>query len=282
MKAGQASRTAELVCMGRALGHGASSVTRFADPTALTLLSPDARARVEAIRAGTAVKGMRAKVMRAYLERQSKIMVARTVVIDDTIREAAAPQLVILGAGLDGRAWRMPELHDTVVFEVDHPDSQRDKRARVAALAQTAREVRFVPVDFRRDGLDAALTKAGHDPARPTMWVWEGVVMYLTPADVTATLSVIGRRSAVGSRLNVMYFTAALKLKLIGLIVRFMGEPLRSTFTVEGMRALLERHGLRVLHDDALATIAGMLPNDIARAATVMTHMRIATAVRVA
>ena len=105
--------------------------------------------------------------------------------------------------------------------------------------------------------------------------------MYLTPADVEATLAVIGRRSAVGSRLSLTYFTPALKLKLIGLIVRRMGEPLRSTFTVKAMRALLERYGLRVLHDDDLATIAATMPDDIARAATVMTHIRIATAVRV-
>jgi Leucine carboxyl methyltransferase len=54
------------------------------------------------------------------------------VAIDDAIRTAASPQVVILGAGLDGRAWRVSELADAIVFEVDHPDSQRMKRERAA------------------------------------------------------------------------------------------------------------------------------------------------------
>ena len=133
------------------------------------------------------------------------MMVARTVAIDEAVRAAASPQVVILGAGLDGRAWRMPELRDVTVFEVDHPDSQREKRARAAALQRIAREVRFVPVDFTRDRLDDALAAAGHDPTRPTTWVWEGVVMYLERADIEATLAVIQRRSAPASRLVMMY-----------------------------------------------------------------------------
>ena len=70
------------------------------------------------------------------------------------MRETDARQVVILGAGLDGRAWRMPELRAAVVFEVDHPDTQREKVARAAALVRVAREVRYVPVDFTRDRLD--------------------------------------------------------------------------------------------------------------------------------
>ena len=60
-------------------------------------------------------------------------MTVRSLAIDDAIAAAKNPQLVIQGAGLDGRAFRMPELRDKVVFEVDHPDSQRDKRARYVA-----------------------------------------------------------------------------------------------------------------------------------------------------
>ena len=115
------------------------------------------------------------------------MMVSRTVAIDEAVRAAASPQVVILGAGLDGRAWRMQELRDVTVFEVDHPDSQRVKRARVSALQQVARDVRFVPVDFTRDRLDDALAAAGHDATRPTTWIWEGVVMYLELADIEAT-----------------------------------------------------------------------------------------------
>src|SRR5207245_167359 len=132
---------------------------------------------------------------------RAQMMAVRTVAIDEEVRAAAAPQVVILGAGFDGRAWRMPELAGTVVFEVDHPDTQRDKVARAAALPRLAREIRFVPVDFTRESLEEKLAAAGHDPARPTTWLWEGVVMYLTRPEIQATLAVVARRSTPGSRL---------------------------------------------------------------------------------
>ena len=214
----------------------------------------------------------------AFLDRRAKMMVARTVAIDEAVRAAASPQVVILGAGLDGRAWRMPELRDVTVFEVDHPDSQREKQARAAALQRIAREVRFVPVDFARDRLDDALAAAGHDPARPTTWVWEGVVMYLERADIEATLAVIQRRSAPGSQLVVMYVGRSLLLPLIAFIVRRLGEPLRSLFTPDQMRALLARYGFAVARDEGLPAIAARLSDDLARDTRIMKHMRVATA----
>jgi len=200
MKAGSESQTAVIVCMARAAAHGRTPVAAFADPVALALLPEDARARVERFRTGVPPRGLRGHVEHQFLERRSQMMVARTVAVDDAVRAAASPQLVILGAGLDGRAWRMPELRDVTIFEVDHPDSQREKRARASTLEPMARDVRFVPVDFTRDRMDDALATAGHDPVRPTTWIWEGVVMYLTQAEAEATLGVIERRSAPRSR----------------------------------------------------------------------------------
>jgi methyltransferase (TIGR00027 family) len=210
------------------------------------------------------------------------MMVVRTVAIDEAVRQKSAPQLVILGAGLDGRAWRMPELRDAVVFEVDHPDSQRDKRARVAGLAQAAREVRFVSVDFTRDDLDQALGAAGHDPARPTTWIWEGVVMYLERAAIEKTLAVIERRSAAGSRLIIAYHSPALILALVGVVVGRLGEPLRSVFTADAMSELLQKYRFTVTRDEDLPTISRAFPVDIIQAARRMKHARIVTADRLA
>jgi methyltransferase (TIGR00027 family) len=280
METGRASRTAELVCIGRALADGAGSAAGFSDPTAYVLLPEVSQALVRALRENTAPKNLRERMQRAYHVRQSKLMVARTIAIDDAIRAAHNPQLVILGAGLDGRAWRMPELHDVTVYEVDHPDTQRDKRARAAALAQAAREVHFVPMNFERDALEPALANAGHDRARATTWVWEGVVMYLTPADVEATLAAIAQRSAPGSRLIVVYHRPAFMLHIVGLIVRRIGEPLRSSFEPDAMRALLERHGFTVASDESLPAIGARLGPEIARATEVLKHMHIVTADR--
>jgi len=280
MQTGRESQTAVMVCMARALADGRTDVAGFSDPTALTLLPAPARERVERFRSGVVPKDLRGRFEHVFLDRRSKMMVARTIAIDEAVRAAASPQVVILGAGLDGRAWRMSELRDVTVFEVDHPDSQREKRARASALTQVARDVRFVPVDFTRDRLDDALAAAGHDPARATTWIWEGVVMYLTRADIEATLAVVARRSAPRSRLIVLYLRPALISRLVGFLVRRVGEPFRSAFSPEQMRALLAKHGFAVTRDDNLPAIGARLSADIAQATRVMKHMHIATADR--
>ncbi len=263
--------------MGRAVAHGHTGVEAFDDPTASVLLPDDARARVARFHAGTG-KGFEARFDRVFLDRQAKIMVARTVAIDEAVRSAGNPQLVNLGAGLDGRAWRMPELADAVVFEVDHPDTQREKMRRVTQLAPAAGEIRFVPVDFTRDSLDEALEAAGHDPNRPTTWIWEGVVMYLTPADIEATLQVIARRSATSSRVSIAYHSPSFLLKLVGLVHHRLGEPFRSEFTPPRLRALLARHGFHIVRDEDVAGISRRLAPENVRALRPIKYMRIATA----
>ncbi|HKO90670.1 MAG TPA: class I SAM-dependent methyltransferase, partial [Polyangiaceae bacterium] len=268
------------VCAARALAHGATPVARFSDPTALALLPEAARARVERLRAAGPPESFRQRLARGPLDTRSKMMVVRTVAIDDAVRAASAPQLVILGAGLDGRAWRMQELREVTVFEVDHPDSQREKQALVGRLEKVAREVRFVPIDFTRDSLDAALAAAGHDPARATTWIWEGVVMYLAQSAIEATLDVVQKRSAPDSQLIVVYHSPARILKLVGLVLRFVGEPLRSVFSAEQLRELLARSGFDVSADSDLPTLGSALSADIAHATRHLKHMRIATARR--
>jgi len=266
--------------MGRAVAHIAPPFPGFSDPTARELLPESARIRVARATGPTPPKGLRENVDRGYLRKQSSFMALRTAAIDDSIRHVAARQLVILGAGLDGRAWRLPELSDSVVFEVDHPDTQRDKRARVGSLTPTAREVRFIAVDFARDSLEEALANTGHDANEPTMWVWEGVVMYLTPADAEATLAVIERRSAPRSGLSITYTAPAPVLHLVGLLVRALGEPLRSAYTPEQMAELLRRHSFRALEDVDLPALGARRSPELARAAKVARHLRIVTAER--
>jgi methyltransferase (TIGR00027 family) len=185
----------------------------------------------------------------------------RTRAIDTAVREgvtAGATQLVLLGAGLDARAWRMPELSGVRVFEVDFPSTQATKRARIGARMPTAKQVTFVAVDFARDSLEERLGRAGHDADATTFWIWEGVTPYL-PLDATrSTLSAIGARSAVGSRLAVTYATPAaarlgpglLRVGLLGF--RVMGEAIVGLISTSDMHAALGEVGFRVL-DDASA-----------------------------
>jgi methyltransferase (TIGR00027 family) len=270
-----------MVCIARALAHGAPGVGSFSDPTAFALLPEAAQAWVERSRKQDVPLGARERWRRAADQRRALMMVARTVAIDEAVRAAGCRQLVILGAGLDGRAWRMPELAGATVFEVDHPDSQRAKRARVGGLTQAAREVRFVPVDFTRDDLARALDEAGHDVSLSTVWIWEGVVMYLTRAEIEATLAVIARRSTASSQLVVNYHRPALVTLRVGLLVRRMGEPLRSSFSAEAMRELLAKHGFRVTRDEDLPTLGARVSPEVGAGAKVLSHARIAVAERV-
>ena len=280
MKAGTASETATIVCMGRAIAHGRTAVTAFNDPTAMTMLSAEQRAEVERIRQGTRPRKWRARFRYEHLTRESQMMVARTVAIDADLRNAAAPQVVILGAGLDGRAWRMRELVGSLVFEVDHPDSQQLKRQRIASLTPEAREVRFVPLDFKSGGLAQVLEAAGHDPDLPTAWLWEGVVMYLNRDEIEAILRVVEGRSAPGSRLIVAYHQPAWMLLVLALIVRRLGEPIRTVLTPQQMRELLARYGFCIRWDRELPAIGSELSTEIGRATRLMRHLRIVTADR--
>ncbi len=205
MQQGRASRTAVLVCQGRAVADGLIAPGYFRDQIAVLLLSPEERAVVERARDDTPPSATRERLAWERMRACADGMVPRTVLIDDAVRGAGHRQLVIVGAGLDTRPWRLGELEDAVVFSVDHPASQADCRRRADGLDLAARRVEFVPVDLGSEPLGLALLDGGHDPSAPTTWLWEGVVPYLTGDQVEATLGALSERSAPGSTLVVPY-----------------------------------------------------------------------------
>ncbi|MBK7862244.1 MAG: SAM-dependent methyltransferase [Archangiaceae bacterium] len=254
MRKGTASRTAKWVTYMRALANeGHTGVRGFADPVAKSLLDESWRTRLERTRhrIETRPENRLSKLSRSAAD----LMALRTLAIDGPVNAELSKgtrQLVILGAGLDARAWRLTALKDARVFEVDHPDTQAAKRANLADLAPTAKQVDFVAVDFESDRLDVALSSAGHDPRQPTLWVWEGVVMYLTTPAVRATLNIVSNLSAPGSVLVVNYHTQ-LHRGLVGLFLRFLGEPNRSAFTAEQLSAELAHAHFTVENDTGVA-----------------------------
>ena len=257
MKATRPSRTAHFVALGRAMADaGLSHVPDFRDPTARHFLTERGKrslAKTE-LAARAARDGKRGLTLDAA-HRMADLIALRTAAIDTAVRDAiaaGATQLVILGAGYDGRAWRMPELAGVKVFEVDHPATQGDKRAHVAELPPAAGVVSFVPIDFERESLGAVLGRAGHDRAAPTCWIWEGVVMYLTREAMRATLADVAGRSARGSTLIVNYHAPHGGF-FSGLIYRLIGEPQISAWTPEEMAADLRSAGFVVREDSGMA-----------------------------
>jgi methyltransferase (TIGR00027 family) len=116
---------------------------------------------------------------------------------------AGIRQVVILASGLDSRAYRLDWPAGTTVFEIDQPKVLEYKAATLAAHNATPSADRHeVPIDLRQDW-PAALCDAGFDPAVPTAWLAEGLLMYL-PADAQDRLfEQISRLSAAGSRVAV-------------------------------------------------------------------------------
>jgi len=274
----RASRTAVLVCQARAVADGRVAVGRFADPIARQLLHADERAAVELAR-GNVPRRWQDRVEFEFLAATADVLAARTVAIDDAVREVQNPQLVVLGAGLDARGWRMPELAGVRLFEVDQPASQRDKCTRLGELAPTAKSVRFVPVEFGRDALGTALNSAEHDRTRPTTWIWEGVLPYLTHHQSNSALAEIAACSAGGSRLIATYSNrlpipgvGRLALRILFGIARrtnpMSHERHVSAWRQEQMRELLGAHGWRVVSDVDQLTLAQGLAIPVRRPQT--------------
>jgi methyltransferase (TIGR00027 family) len=205
VKRGHASRTAQHNALFRALDSARPDGQRVVDdPLAGRLLS-GGLALVPRL---AAVPGLAEPILR-YIDRRwpgvRTAVVARTRLIDDLVTDLApgADQVVVLGAGLDTRAFRLPALWERTVFEVDHPATQALKRRALRGIDASA-DLRFVPCDFQEGRLASAMAEAGFDPAAPTLFLWEGTTNYLTEDAVDATLRWIAR-SAPGSRLVMTY-----------------------------------------------------------------------------
>jgi len=180
---GQPSRTAERVAVERAAHQLLDSPLLLEDPFALRLISEEHRQELQQ---------HPARHDRSPLSRPTRaIVVVRTRIAEDELVLSGALQYVLLGAGLDTFAYRNP-LAQVRVFEVDQPDTQALKRRRLAAAGiQPPATMTFVPCDFSKDQLPAALAAAGFDRERPAVFAWLGVVMYLEWADVLDTLRFI-------------------------------------------------------------------------------------------
>jgi methyltransferase (TIGR00027 family) len=136
--------------------------------------------------------------------RMARGMAVRTRFYDDFFVDATRGgirQAVIVAAGLDARAYRLPWSEGTVVYEVDMPDVIEFKTSTLSKLgAEPTAERRTVAVDLR-DAWPAALQAAGFDPQAPSAWSAEGLVVYLPPEAQDALFGNITALSASKSQL---------------------------------------------------------------------------------
>ena len=142
------------------------------------------------------------------------------------------PQFVMLGAGFDTRAYRLSPDTKVHSFEVDAPKTQAVKRDMLEKAGIDSSRVTFVSADFEKEDWLTRLVESGFDPAKPALFLWEGVIMYLDRAAVEDTFRKIAG-TAQGSVVAFDYFTteALTSNKLYWRFGRYAtkaaGEPLK-------------------------------------------------------
>lgn len=138
---------------------------------------------------------------------------ARVRYFDDFVKasiDKGLEQLVILGAGYDTRAYRIEGPHDRgnfKVFEVDHPTTQGAKKEKIKEIfGELPDHVMYVPVDLRTEILGERLLGNGYDRSKQTLFIMEGLLMYLPPKAVDEILSSIVNNSAKGCSIIFDYY----------------------------------------------------------------------------
>ncbi|WP_433859741.1 class I SAM-dependent methyltransferase [Streptomyces kronopolitis] len=146
----------------------------------------------------------------------------RTRVLDDFLLRSTqthARQVILLGAGLDTRAFRLDWPPGCVVFEIDREGVLAFKRKVLDGLSATPAAARVpIPIDLRDDWV-GALADAGFDPAAPSVWLAEGLLFYLTNAAETYLIDTVDRLSTGGSAL-------AFEVKLDKDLLEYRDSPL--------------------------------------------------------
>lgn len=143
---------------------------------------------------------------------------ARTRLLDDVFSDAIKAnfrQIVILGAGFDTRALRFHEMNRfTRIFELDAPVTQQAKIQLFRQKGITVPgEVTFVPIDFDEENIAEALSRAGYRTELKSLFLMEGVTMYLSAEAVSGTLEFINNNAAAGSMVAFDYIYASVLRK---------------------------------------------------------------------
>ncbi|SUA03973.1 SAM-dependent methyltransferase [Mycolicibacterium fortuitum] len=149
--------------------------------------------------AGEAGRQMLADAIATSGDKSTLQIVVRTRFWDEALLSAVPPvkQVVILAAGLDARAYRLPWPDGTTVFELDQPTVIAAKAEALAGDAPRCRRV-AIGVDLTQDWTDT-LRANGFDSTQPAVWLMEGLLQYLDEGAVRTVFERVDTMSAAGS-----------------------------------------------------------------------------------
>jgi methyltransferase (TIGR00027 family) len=139
------------------------------------------------------------------LAQSQELLALRTRCLDEALshRSASFPQVVILGSGLDTRAYRLEALRGRLVVEIDATKDLLDHKRRVLEQANAhlmAKHYHTIVADLAEDSWEQKLLDgAGFDPTERTYWCMEGLLSYLNRDGIVKLLKTIDALSPPGS-----------------------------------------------------------------------------------
>ncbi len=176
----------------------------------------------------------------------------------DACLDQGLEQLVILGAGYDTRAYRFKALErQAIVFEVDHPATQQVKREKLRLIFNgSPQHVVYIPMDLAADSLGERLFENGYDRRKKTLFILEGLIMYLTRAVVDGVLHFIATHAGGGSGVVFDCLPASVidgthqarEGRAMCRYVRRKGEPFLFGLDAEELKAFLKARNFDRIH----------------------------------
>lgn len=258
MKEGQSSRTAEAAAALRA-NHFKNTVSPvFSDPYAFELTS---RSWKKLLSSPLLVKLMNSAVLNRTLGLLTGQVVGRSRYAEDLLDQAVqqnTQQYVLVGAGLDSFVLRESYHYPTLkIFEVDHPDTQAAKQAKLKKLGNIPASVEFVAINFEKESISEALTRSLYERSAPAFFSWLGTTHYLNPQTTLQTLKSIAEFAANGSEVVLDYSTDFQELTGIERIgsmgvaqfTHLLKEPLLGQFKPTDLHHAVEQMGFEVIED---------------------------------
>lgn len=258
MDASKASQTAEIMARHRAAELQYPEDQRVCnDPYAIYFVSQEVRQAFK--------KPLRSLLIRLWVNWMfpgvHNGVISRVRYMDDCVGkclENGMQQMVIIGAGYDTRAYRFNGLSEKVkVFELDHPATQKRKQEKLKEIFQSIpRHVAHIPIRLENDEVSVKLFEAGYDQSLKTLFIMEGLLMYLPPPFVDKILTFITTASGPGSWITFDYLPPSMidgtikakegKNMIKG--VNKWGEPFRFGLRHETAKPFLSSRGFCHIH----------------------------------
>jgi methyltransferase (TIGR00027 family) len=193
-------------------------------------------------------------------------IVLRERYIDDYLKAGLAEgldQVVLLGAGFDTRAYRIPGIDQTHVFEIDYPATQEAKRKGLKKVIDPLPGyVTFLPMDFNTQSLGEGLQNSGYNEQAKTLFIWQGVTYFLEAKGVDSTLKFIANHSGPGSSVIFDYMYSEIFQdpnnsygKTLKRAAKMSGEEYMFGIDRGQVEAFLTQRGFRNVHNMTLEAL---------------------------